>query len=93
MTPIWAPRVRMWRTSFRVSIPCRPTTPCRFRYASRLSVARQLLASSDRDRTTMPTACGRALSSSVGLAPTLPISGAAMVTIWPTYDGSVRISW
>jgi len=51
---------------------------------SSVSEARQLLAASDSERTIMPTACGRALSSSTGLVPTLPISGAAMVTTWPT---------
>ena len=32
-------------------------------------------------------------SMSVSFAPVLPMCGAVMSTIWPAYDGSVRVSW
>ena len=40
-----------------------------------------------------PRATGVIVSTSSGLAPTLPICGKVKVMICPAYDGSVRISW
>ena len=45
--------------------------------------ARQFETTGDRSRTTKPAHQGRADSKSTGFTPTLPISGAVMVTICP----------
>ncbi len=42
---------------------------------------------------TSPAAAGPRDSTSSGFTPTLPMCGYVSVTIWPAYEGSVRISW
>ena len=41
--PRMAPWVRMWRTSWRVSMPSMPTMPLFLRYSSSVAPLRQLL--------------------------------------------------
>ena len=72
-----------------------PTMPWRARYASSESSARQLDATGLTSRTTNPATRGASPTASVSarFTPTLPISGAVMVTSCPAYDGSVSTSW
>jgi hypothetical protein len=62
-------------------------------HAARCWVLRQFAGSVIGARTTMPLAYGVGASISSSFAPTFPTWGNVNVTIWPAYDGSVRISW
>ena len=76
----------------RVSMPVMPATPWPASSSCSEPEARQLETTGDSSRTTKPAHQGRDDSKSIGLTPTLPISGAVMVTICPRYDGSVSTS-
>ena len=92
---ICAPCVRRCRTSCAGVDALDARRRCRCcRYASSAPVDRQFDGSAAARARRSPTACGCAdSSSSLALVPTLPICGYVMVTICPTYEGSVRISW
>jgi hypothetical protein len=74
-------------------MPAQATTPSASSSASSELRARHDEASGESSRTTNPESHIRLDSSSSGLQPTLPISGAVMATICPRYDGSVSTSW
>ncbi len=85
MAPFCEPLSRRCRVSRRVSTSVMPTMPWRARYASSDSSARQLEVMGLASRTTKPATRGTSsiASASAALTPTLPISGAVIVTICP----------
>jgi hypothetical protein len=85
IAPFCEPWSRRWRVSRRVSTSAMPTTPWRARYASSDYWARQLEGMGVASRTTKPATRGTPSTASLSseLTPTLPISGAVMVTICP----------
>ena len=88
-----APAERMWRVTARVSMPLMPTMPAASRSSSRLRSERKFETTREGSRTTNPATQMRADSMSSSFMPVLPMCGAVIMTIWPAYDGSVRVSW
>src|SRR5438445_819107 len=90
--PFWAPFSRRIRVRRLVSMPAMATTLSATRKSERSRSARQLETAADKSRTTSPAANTFSDSTSSRLAPVFPMWGCVRVTIWPQYDGSVRIS-
>jgi hypothetical protein len=63
------------------------------RSSSRLRWERKFETTREGSRTTNPATQMRADSMSSSFMPVLPMCGAVIMTIWPAYDGSVRVSW
>jgi hypothetical protein len=81
--PFGEPSSRMRRVRRRVSTPAMPIRFCDFSHTSKPCAARQLDGPVTSARMTQPRAAGVRVSTSSGLAPTLPICGKVKVTTWP----------